>query len=255
MVAFDSAPWPRRRFLAAAAAACALPAAQATPIYTPHDMAQLYAQRVTRRLAVPENELALYGGMTEMLLMAEQRRLIEPQYLLVVDNNPQVQAALLFWRLWAGSYRFIGASPVSTGGPVRPDHFETPQGVFAQAPGTDVMGGPGCEATRPAMCRRDGPRVYDFGWQRARSATGRGRLMSMRLQALAAEPRAERKLGLAISNGCVLLPASLVAFLDEYGLLDGPRDDGMQLPYRGRYMMVLDSERLDRPEWSPAPRA
>lgn len=238
----------------AAAGACALPAARATAIYTPHDVAQLYAQRVTRRLTLPENEQALYGGMTEMMLIAEQRRLLEPQYLLVVDNNPQVQAALLFWRLWAGSFRFIGASPVSTGGPVRPDHFETPQGVFAQAPGTDVMGGPGCEAAQAAMCRRDGPRVYDFGWQRARNATGRGRLFTVRLQVLAADARAERQLGTAASNGCVLLPASLIAFLDEYGLLDARREDGKLLPYRGRYMMVLDSERADRPGWSPAPR-
>jgi len=240
MVASLSAGLTRRTLLAAAAAACATPpTAGAIGVYTPHEIEQQYAQRVTRRLELPRNEHDLYASMAELQLYAEQRRLLEPQYLLVVDNNPHVQAALLLWRLWAGSYRLLGASPVSTGGPVRPDHLETPTGIFEQA-------GAG------------GPRVYDFGWQRTRNASGRGPLVPMRLQAIAADARAERRLGSACSNGSIVLPASLASFIDDFGLLGGaaPRSassERIPLPYSGRHLLVIDSERIERPDWSPLP--
>lgn len=80
----------------------------------------------------------------------------------------------------------------------------------------------------------------------------------MRLQARAADSWAERRLGTARSDGCILLPASLGRFLDELGLLDAglqqdtPRQSA-PLPFRGRYLVVVDSEREERPPWSPAP--
>lgn len=249
----------RRLLLAAAAGCCTSFAARSAAIYTPHEIAEQFEQRVARRLQLPASEGRLYASMTELQVMSDRHGLLEPQYLLLVDGNPHVQAAFLMWRLGPGAYDLLGASPVSTGGPVRPDYLETPQGVFERADGElHASMGP-CDLAQPRICRREGARVLDFGWQRARNASGRGRLMPMRLQARAANPLAERRLGTACTDGCILLPASLMHLLDELGLLDA----GLQyeapartatLPYRGRYLVVVDSGREERPAWSPAPR-
>ncbi len=232
----------RRRLLLAAAASCVQLPARSAAIFTPHEIAEQFEQRVTRRLQVPNFEIRLYGHMVELQVMADRHELLAPQYLLVVDANPHVQAAMLLWRLAPGAYDLLGASPVSTGAPARPHHFETPQGVFERVEGKAM------------------PQVLDFGWQRARHMGGGGRVMPMRLQARAADPQAERRLGTARSDGCILLPASLGHFLDELGLLDaGLRQDLLRqaapLPFRGRYLVVVDSERDERPPWSPAPAA
>ena len=99
---------------------------------------------------------------------------------------------------------------------------------------------------------RPNPRIYDFGWQRARKASGRGPLFPLQLQARAAQGRAVRRLGSACSDGCVLVPASLLAFLDRFGVLDGglpaqAMASDIALPFRGRFMLVVDSEREQRP--------
>jgi hypothetical protein len=249
----------RRLLLAAAAGCCTSFAARSAAIYTPHEIAEQFQQRVARRLQLPANEARIYASMAELQVMSDRQGLLEPQYLLLVDNNPHVQAAFLMWRLAPGAYDLLGVSPVSTGGPVQPDYFETPQGVFERADGElHASMGP-CDLAKPPICRRDGARVLDFGWQRARNASGRGRLMPMRLQARAANPRAERRLGTACTDGCILLPASLMHLLDELGLLDAgllheTHGQIAQLPYRGRYLVVVDSGRDERPPWSPMPR-
>jgi hypothetical protein len=251
----------RRRLLLAAAAAagcCAPFAARSATIYTPHEIAEQFERRVTRRLHLPANEARLYAGMAELQVMAGEHKLLAPQYLLLVDGSPDVQAALLMWRLAAGAYDLLGAAPASTGGPVRPNYFETPQGVFERANEDSLAALGPCDAASPPICRRDHARVLDFGWQRARKATGRGPLMPMRLQARAADARSERRLGTACSDGCILLPASLMHFLDELALLDAGRGTpppAMSLPFRGRYLLVVDSGREERPYWSPAPAA
>lgn len=55
----------------------------------------------------------------------------------------------------------------------------------------------------------------------------------------------------------VVLSRTLLAFLDEYGVLDagargGRTPAGELLPFAGRFMVVLDSEREDRPDWLAA---
>jgi len=131
----------------------------------------------------------------------------------------------------------LGASPVSTGGPVRADCFETPQGTF------ELVGTRG----------RGSARVCDFGWQRARNASG-GPLSPMHLLARAANEESQRRLGNAHSDGAVLLSPCLMSFLDRYGLLDGDTGPGHRpvVPGRGRAMVVVDSEREDRPAWALA---
>jgi hypothetical protein len=252
----------RRRLLfaaAAAAAGCCAPfAARSATIYTPHEVAELYERRVKRRLRLPESEARLYAAVAELHLTMCEKKLLAPQYMLLVDGNPHVQAALLMWRLAPGSYELLGASPASTGGPVRPNHFETPQGVFERADEDSLAALGPCDSASPPICRRENARVLDFGWQRARNATGTGRLMPMRLQARAADARSERRLGTACSDGCILLPVSLMDFLHEFGLLDADRDTPppvTALPHAGRYLFVVDTERVERPSWSPAPAA
>lgn len=249
----------RRRLLlgaAAAAAGCCAPlAARSAAIYTPHEISEEFERRVTQRLRLPASEVTLYSAMAELQVMSSEHRLLAPQYLLLVDRSPDVQAALLMWRLAAGAYDLLGASPVSTGGAGRPSHFETPQGVFARADEDSLAVSGPCDSASPPICRRDNASVLDFGWQRARDASGRGRLMRMRLQARAADARGERRLGTACSDGCILLPASLMHFLDEFGLLDAGRGTPppvTPLPHRGRYLLVVDSERGERPPWSRA---
>jgi hypothetical protein len=52
----------------------------------------------------------------------------------------------------------------------------------------------------------------------------------------------------------VLLPPSLVAFLDTYGVLDGQRGNataaGEVVPFAGHLLVVIDSERDERPDWA-----
>lgn len=250
----------RRRLLIAGCSAAVPFTAHGIGVYTPHELAQSYASRVPQSLRLPGGETRLYAGMAELQLMLHPQALDAPQYVLVVDRCPNVQAAFLFWRLVAGSYQLIGASPASTGCQASSDHFETPQGVFEHV---DVDGRPvaaGCESASPPSCRRDGHRVYDFGVQRARLASGTGRPRDMRLQMRAADRAAERYLGVPGSDGCILLPASLIDFVDDFGLLDGPgegraprRPPRHVLPFRGRHLLVVDSERDERPSWSPSP--
>ena len=232
----------RRSLLLAAAAFAASPlAARAAAIYTPHEVAEAFRTRVQQRLAVPPSEAAVYAWLAELQLLDAGRPLWEPQYLLVVDRDPHVQAALLYWRLSGRSWELLGAAPASTGGPTGPGHLETPLGAFEQQ-------------VRASQREAAGTRVFDFGWQRTRAATGQGPLLPARLQARAATGPHRLTLGRNCSNGCVLLPSALTRLIDELGLLDGEARQGEQpLPYAGRLMLVLDSQRGERPEWSPAP--
>jgi hypothetical protein len=77
----------------------------------------------------------------------------------------------------------------------------------------------------------------------------------------------ERRLGSAQFEGCIRIPASLNRLLDHYGLLDADyeraRREGHKhwvldsqsepVPSPGRYLIVVDSGREDKPEWSPGP--
>ena len=237
----------RRHFLLGAAAACVPFASMGSVVYTPHELREQYEREVAPRLDVPDDEVRLYGGITEMQLYNLGRELPDPQYLLVIDGNPHVQAAMLFWRLLPGSYQLVGASPVSTAA-AEP---ASPQGLFEQARGVSTHAA--CARTQ---CDRGMLRVYDFGWQHTTARIGASPNSEMRLQVRAADRQAERRLGAPCEDGCILLPSRLISFLDEYGVLDDGVSGRVQrhvLPYRGRHLMVVDSERDERPPWSPAP--
>ena len=231
----------RRRSLLLAAAALPL-ASRAAPVLAPRELSDRYRAQVDRSLSVPRNEALIYSGLAELQLVSTALAVpVAPQYLLVVDSCPSMQVAFLYWRLLPGHYWLVGASPASTGDPERTGCVATPCGVFPQSD----RGGSGVRAAR----------VYDFGLQRVRMPEV-GRIVPVHLQAQAAQGRSSARLGTAQSDGRVLLPASLVAFLDAHGVLDGSRGSrtatGEDLPFAGRYLVVLDSEREDRPEWAAA---
>lgn len=230
----------RSLLLGAAAAALGAPfAVRAEAVCTPRDLAQRYRTRVEGSIELPRSEAMIYASLAELELTHQPTSMAGPQYLLVVDSCPVIQTAFLFWRLLPGRYELVGAAPASTGDPRRAGCVATPCGVFPQAG----------RSTGSLAAR-----VYDFGLQRTRRP-GAGGFAPIHLQAHAAQGRSRPLLGTAQSDGRVLLPPSLVAFLDEYGVLDAGRDPaqtpaGEALPFAGRYMVVLDSEQEERPEWA-----
>jgi hypothetical protein len=82
------------------------------------------------------------------------------------------------------------------------------------------------------------------------------------------DPRSlELRLGTVQSMGCIRIPATLNALIDHYGILDADyeramasgqhfwmlRPDREPTLWPGRYLVVMDSNRTTRPDWSPKP--
>jgi hypothetical protein len=235
---------------------------------SPGELAAVYRQAVDRRLEVPAAEAQRYAHLAEQALAQAQARLDGAQYVAVVDRDSRVQALLLFWRSAAGGWQLVGASPVSTGLPGSFDHFETPLGVFDHAPANMDFR---AEGTFNENGIRGygvaGMRVFDFGWQRVPKGWGDHAVIDMRLQMHATDPdRLERRLGSRASKGCIRIPARLNRLLDHYGVLDAEYEalvaQGRELwvlqetrepvADAGRYLVVVDSRRTERPAWTRA---
>jgi hypothetical protein len=233
------------------------------------DLRAQYRAQVDMRLDLPVAEIQRYSQLTQAALATVAVPLEEPQYVAVVDRDPNVQAFMLFWRSATGDYTLVGASPVSTGRPGEFDHFETPLGVFLHNPDNPDYR---AEGTRNSLGIRGygakGMRIYDFGWQFAKKGWGNGESSTMRLQMHATDPDLlERRLGSIQSKGCIRIPGSLNRFLDHYGVLDADYERAVQGgrhlwvldPQRrtvanpGRYLVVIESGRQNRPDWSPMP--
>ena len=228
----------------------------------------LYDLQVDRKLNVPNEEQRLYGDLLRQNLADKTGN--QAQYVILVDRNNFVQAEMLFWMSPDGQFHLIGASPVSTGKPGRFDHFVTPTGVFEHTidnPDFRAKGTVNENGIRGFGVK--GMRVYDFGWQQATRGWGKGGESTMRLEMHATDPdRLERKLGTPQSEGCVRIPATLNVFIDHYGILDGNYENAVldgstfwvlpkkrePTPWSGRFLVVVDTGRTARPEWSPAPR-
>jgi hypothetical protein len=228
--------------------------------------ARLYEEEVDRRLALPAKEQQHYAGL--LAAQIEQAGLfgLQSQYFVLVDRNPNVQAAMIYWKSASGEYFFIGASPASTGRPGEFEHFQTPTGIFEHAIANFDFRS---EGTKNAMGIRGygekGMRVYDFGWQQAQRGWGRGGESAMRLQMHSTDPDLlERQVGSPQSKGCIRIPATLNVFIDRYGLLDADyewatlegkniwvlRPDREPTPWSGRYLVIVDSQRVERPDWA-----
>lgn len=228
-------------------------------------LAPLFDAQVDCKLNIPDQDRQAYTDMLAMGLNGEADD--QPQYIVLVDRNPNVQAVMIFWMGPDHTLHFIGASPASTGKPGRYEHFVTPCGVFE-----NTLYDYRAKGTRNKYGIRGygvkGMRVYDFGWQPAERTWDNGRMGKLRLEMHATDPGwLASMLGTPISEGCIHIPATLDTFIDHYGILDGPYEQAMKegktfpvlrpdrdaTPWSGQYLVVVDSGRTDRPDWSPAP--
>jgi len=229
-------------------------------------LAKEFADQVNKRLDVPASEQRIYAGYLESAMLAAGHADLPPQYVVLVDRSPVIQAAFIYWRSPTGQWHMIGASPVSTGLPGAFDHFVTPLGVFEHTTANMDFR---AEGTRNDLGVRGygvrGMRVFDFGWIMADRGWGPPGRSVMRLQMHATDPDLlEPRLGLPRSKGCIRIPASLNIFIDHYGLLDSDYErafnEGQHLwvlpanrlasPWPGKYLIVIDSMSSSRPQWA-----
>lgn len=228
----------------------------------------VYAATVDRRLELPVVETQRYVDLIQHTLSQAGLTELPDQYLVVVDRSPHVQAVFLFWKSIKEELALIGASPVSTGRPGRFDYFETPLGIFEHTiDNLDYR----AEGTKNSQGIRgygvSGMRVFDFGWQSARQGWGERRMATMRLQMHATDPDVlEPLLGNARSKGCIRIPATLNRLIDKFGILDADYEEAMRAgqlfwmldpqrqatPWSGRYLIVVDTQRSERPLWAMA---
>lgn len=251
---------------AAATLLCAAAASQVSAQPTPEDVARAFRLEVMPALQVSAGDQARYGGLALQALADAGVGLLGSQYVLLVDRNARVQAALLYWLPAAGPPVYVGASSVSTGKVGQFDHFETPTGVFSH-----TLANPDfrAEGTRNANgilgYGAKGMRVYDFGWQTANKGWGDRAPATMRLQMHATDPYVlEQRLGTAQSKGCIRISATFNRLIDRLGLLDADYElaaalvtppwvllrDRAPVTGAGRYLIIVDSGRSTRPAWA-----
>ncbi len=229
-----------------------------------------FNREVGRRVVPPVDEQKRYADLLEQALTSNGIADRSPQYFVVVDRSPLVQAALIYFLTPKGVWEFVGASPVSTGRPGTFDHFATPLGVFEHSlenPDFRAEGTVNEFGIRGYGIK--GMRIYDFGWVQTERGWGDRGLGIMRLQMHATDPKLlEPLLGEIHSKGCIRIPASLNVFIDRYGLLDlhylaNPekavvkwvmRADQTPVSSPGRFLVVIESPRDVRPDWAPSTR-
>jgi hypothetical protein len=233
---------------------------------SPLELGALYRSAVDRRLEVPAAEVQRYARIAEDAFATQKLALSVAQYVAVVDRDPRVQVLLLMWRSAAGDWQLVGAAPVSTGRPGSFDHFLTPVGVFDHSAVNPDFRAEGTFNVNGIRGYGEmGMRVFDFGWQRVPKGWGDHQVITMRLQMHATDPDLlEQRLGTAQSKGCIRIPATLNHLLDHYGVLDaeyerllgeGHRlwmlaDDREPVADAGRYLVIVDTQRSERPGWS-----
>jgi hypothetical protein len=229
-------------------------------------LAQNYAHEVDRRLAVPEAEQRAWALLLATLLADKE---LGPQYVVLVDRSPSIQAVAIYWIAPDSTFHFIGASPASTGKPGSFDHFITPTGVFEHRITNRDFRAEGTPNENGILgCGRRGMRVYDFGWQQAERGWGRRGEATMRLQMHATDPEhLATRLGTIQSKGCIRIPAKLDTFIDRHAILDADYEQAIATgqtfsvlsktrepsPWSGRYLVVVDTGPTSRPRWSPVP--
>lgn len=226
----------------------------------------IYTRTVEQQVQPPPEDLQNYIDQLVVTLNSNNISKLPTQYILLVDRNPKVQISILFWLDQEGQYQFIGASPVSTGRSLGFEHFETPVGVYAHSLANldyRAEGSKNSKGVRGYGIK--GRRVFDFGWQKAKKGWGDKIIADMRLQMHATDPGLlESRLGTVQSKGCVRIPGTLNFLLDRYSVLDADylqavsegkkfwvldknREDN---PWAGRYMVVVDSGKEQKPEWA-----
>jgi hypothetical protein len=228
-----------------------------------------FDREVDHRLDVPPADQQRYLQLLQQSLLEASITDMSAQAFVLVDRNPLVQATFVVWKTPAGAWFWLGSTAVSTGKIGTFEHFTTPLGVFAHSldnPDFRAEGTLNKNHIRGYGLR--GRRVFDFGWQLAERGWGGGGTSPMRLQMHATDPKVlEPRLGRVESEGCIRIPGTLNAFIDQHGVLDADYETalangeklwvikpGRQLvPWPGRYMVIVDSQAAERPAWSPLP--
>lgn len=230
-----------------------------------------FVREVDHLLNVPPADQRGYVLLLQQALAAASLGAAAGQSVVLVDRSPEVQAAMVLVRTQAGGWHWLGATAVSTGKTGTFEHFLTPLGVFAHTldnPDFRAEGTFNNNHIRGYGLR--GRRVFDFGWQLAERGWGDGGSSQMRLQMHATDPRVlEPLLGRVASEGCIRIPATLNVFLDVHGVLDADyeaaaasgehlwilKSPRMTMPWPGRHLVIVDSQAVERPPWSPLPAA
>ena len=237
-------------------------------------LALAYQREVNSRLDIPPEARMRYAQLLDTALASAGVPFIKSQYILVLDRNPNVQAIFVYWldaQPSTNRWHFIGASPASTGKSGRIGFFVTPLGVFAHTlDNKDFRAEGTLNKLGIRGFGRKGMRVFDFGWVQGERGWGHGGLGQMRLLLHSTDPDyLEPHLGVAMSKGCIRIPATLNTFIDHYGLLDADyelalengkklwvlRPDRTPTPWSGRYLVIVDSDSTERPAWSLEPSA
>ncbi len=231
-------------------------------------MLMRYQSQVKERLDVPAQEIPRYAKLIEDSLKNTVAPLSSSQYIFVVDRDPNTQAGFLFWRSKTGDFILVGASPVSTGQPDESSQHLTPLGVFEHNMNNLDFRSDGV-ANSDGIRRygAKGMRVFNFMRQQIpHSNTDRSQPHTSLLMHATDPDLLERRLGRVQSTGNIHISASLNRLLDHEGVLDadyeaaaneGRKFDILQggrepALHAGRYLVVVDSGRLERPAWSPA---
>jgi hypothetical protein len=228
-----------------------------------------WAAAITRRLSLPDDEGSAYAGRLDVALRAHGLANLPPQLFVLVDRSPRVQAMFLYWGGAGPGLHLLGSAPCSTGKPGRYEYFETPLGVFAHTlanPDFRAEGTVNDQGIRGYGVA--GMRVFDFGRVTTPRGWGDRHPSQMRLQMHATDPDAlEPRLGTACSKGCIRIPAAANVFIDRLGILDADyeralaegravwqlRSDRTPTPWSGRYLVVVESTRTERPFWAMPP--
>ncbi len=238
---------------------------------TPDVLIEEFQRYVPIYLQPPPEVVLAYANHLNQVLDKSKIHLLSPQYIVLVDRNPKIQVALIFFGgTTLEAWQLIGATSVSTGLPGRFDHFLTPLGVFEHSLNNlDFR----AEGTKNEFGFRGygnkGMRVYDFGWVKEPQGWGSKKMAVMRLQMHATDPDlAEHLLGVRRSKGCIRIPSGMNTFIDHFALLDADYDAAIMtgshfwvmLPDRsptanpGRYLVVIDSASKVRPNWALPPK-
>ena len=247
------------------------PCAWAEPVPSPEEVllgwSARFAREVDHRIEVPPADQQRYILLLQQALEGAGLAGPAAQAFVLVDRSPQVQAAFIIVRTPADGWHWLGAAAVSTGKTGTYEHFSSPLGVFPHLlanPDFRAEGTFNKNHIRGYGLR--GMRVYDFGWQLGERGWGAGNSSKLRLQMHATDPQVlESRVGRVASEGCIRIPATLNLFIDRHGVLDADyeaalargeklwvlRADRDPVPWPGRYLVIIESDTPERPDWAP----
>jgi hypothetical protein len=212
--------------------------------------------------AIPDKENWI--GQAQATLSASPYKIDNPEVILAVDRNPDVQQLRIILVDRYGQWQIIGGGKVSTGVEGRYGHYVTPTGVFPHT--SEILDYRALGTYNEHHIRGLGVksrRVWDFGWQTAEKGwLPNHELGEIRLLVHATDPvYLEPRLGHAASKGCVRVSGAMNAFLDRHAILDAdyleaantdPRmasvlpTNADPTPLAGMYLVIFDTS-MPRP--------